>query len=149
MWHDIWPSMVTNTRNLCSAFNPSTVHTHSSEYTHTQWTQWTHTHTHCEHTHTHTHTHTRSSGQPFMLWRPGSSWGFGALLKGGGWRERCTFTPPPPPTIPVGPRLKPTTFELRVLLSNIRPRLPPDLRRLPVSLSLSDGFTWFYLIVFF
>ncbi len=27
-------------------------------------------------------THTRSSGQPFMLWHPGSSWGFGALLKG-------------------------------------------------------------------
>ncbi len=27
-------------------------------------------------------THTRSSGQPFMLRRPGSSWGFGALLKG-------------------------------------------------------------------
>ncbi len=26
-------------------------------------------------------THTWSSGQP-MLWRPGSSWGFGALLKG-------------------------------------------------------------------
>ncbi len=59
---DIRPSMVTHTRNLCSAFNPSKVHTHSSE--HTQWT------------------HTRSSGQPFMLRRPGSSWGFGALLKG-------------------------------------------------------------------
>ncbi len=28
------------------------------------------------------HTHTRSSRQPFMLWCPGSSWGFGALLKG-------------------------------------------------------------------
>ncbi len=27
------------------------------------------------------HTHTWSSGQP-TLWRPGSSWGFGALLKG-------------------------------------------------------------------
>ncbi len=27
-------------------------------------------------------THTRSSGQPFMPRRPGSSWGFGALLKG-------------------------------------------------------------------
>ncbi len=25
--------MVTNTRNLCSAFNPSKVHTHSSEHT--------------------------------------------------------------------------------------------------------------------
>ncbi len=43
---------------------PSKVHTHSSEHTHTPWT------------------HTRSSGQPFMLRRLGSSWGFGALLKG-------------------------------------------------------------------
>ncbi len=42
----------------------SKVHTHSSEHTHTPWT------------------HTRSSGQPFMLRRPGSSWGFSALLKG-------------------------------------------------------------------
>ncbi len=63
-WSDIRPSMVTHTRNLCSAFDPSKVHTHSSEHTHTPWT------------------HTRSSGQPFMLRRPGSSWGFGALLKG-------------------------------------------------------------------
>ncbi len=43
---------------------PSKVHTHSSEHTHTPWT------------------HTRSSGQPFMLRRLGSSWGFGAMLKG-------------------------------------------------------------------
>ncbi len=27
--------MVTHTRNLCSAFNPSKVHTHISEHTHT------------------------------------------------------------------------------------------------------------------
>ncbi len=47
-----WP----HTRNLCSAF------THP-KCTHTPWT------------------HTRSSGQPFMLRCPGSSWGFGALLK--------------------------------------------------------------------
>ncbi len=63
-WHDMWPSMVAHTLNLCSAFNPSEVHTHSSEHTHTPWT------------------HNRSSGQPFMLRRPGSSWGIGALLKG-------------------------------------------------------------------
>ncbi len=56
--------MVTHTWNLCSTFNPSKVHTHSSEHTHTL------------------QTHTRSSGQPFLLWHPGSSWGFGALLKG-------------------------------------------------------------------
>ncbi len=32
--------------------------------------------------HTQQWTHTRSSGQPFMLWHPGNSWGFGVLLKG-------------------------------------------------------------------
>ncbi len=81
-WRDMWPSMVTHTRNLCSAFNPSKVHTQTVN-THTPWT------------------HTRSSGQPFMLWRPGSSWGFSALLKGltsvvvlKVERERWTFTLP-------------------------------------------------------
>ncbi len=34
-WSDMWPSMVTHTRNLCSAINPSKVHTHSSEHTYT------------------------------------------------------------------------------------------------------------------
>ncbi len=63
-WRDMWPSMVTHTRNLCSAFNPSKVHTHTAVNTHTPWT------------------HTRSSGQPFCCGGPGSSWGFGALLKG-------------------------------------------------------------------
>ncbi len=80
-WSDIRPSMVTHTRNLCSAFDPSKVHTHSSEHTHTH-TLWT---------------HTRSSGQPFMLRRPGSSWGFGALLKGTSvvvLKVESTFTPP-------------------------------------------------------
>ncbi len=63
-WSDLKWSMVTHTRNLCSAFDPSKVHTHISEHTHTPWT------------------HTQSSGQPFILRCPGSSWGFGALLKG-------------------------------------------------------------------
>ncbi len=43
------------------------------------------THPKCIHTAVNTHkpwTHTRSSGQPLMLRHPGSSWGFGALLKG-------------------------------------------------------------------
>ncbi len=44
---------------------PPLEHTHTAVNTHTQ--QWT---------------HTQSSGQPFMLRRSGSSWGFGALLKG-------------------------------------------------------------------
>ncbi len=37
-WRDIRPSMVTHTRNLCSAINPSKVHTHSSEHTHREHT---------------------------------------------------------------------------------------------------------------
>ncbi len=32
-WRDMWPSMVTHIRNLCSAVNPSKVHTQSSEHT--------------------------------------------------------------------------------------------------------------------
>ncbi len=33
-WSDVWPSMVTHTQNVCSAFNPSKcTHTHSSEHT--------------------------------------------------------------------------------------------------------------------
>ncbi len=57
------------------------------------------THPKCTHTAVNTQTpwtHTRSSGKPFMLRRPGSSCGFGALLKllYWGWRERWTFTPP-------------------------------------------------------
>ncbi len=54
-------------------------------------------HPKCTHTAVNTHTpwtHTRSSGQPLMLRRPGSSWGFGALSWYWRWRERCTFTPP-------------------------------------------------------
>ncbi len=109
------------------------------------------------HTHTHTHKHTRSSGQPFMLRHPGSSWGFGALLShthththGAVGSPSCCGTQGavgglmpcsrasrhgieggesavhslPSPTIPAGPRLKLTTFQLRVRLSTIRPRLP-------------------------
>ncbi len=40
--------MVTYTQNLCSAFNPSKVHTHTAVSSHSPWT------------------HTRSTGQPFM-----------------------------------------------------------------------------------
>jgi len=55
--------MITHTRNLYSAFNPSKlVHKHR---------------THCK-----PWTHTQSSGQSFLLWCPGSNWGLGALLKG-------------------------------------------------------------------
>ncbi len=92
--------------------------THPSE--HTQ--QWTHTHT--------PWTHTRSSWQP-MLRRPGSSWGFGALLKGlisshgieGG--ERWSFITPTDnscQTWDSNPR--PLGYKSDYL--SIRPRLPQN-----------------------
>ncbi len=72
--------------------------------------------------HTQQWTHTRSSGQPFMLRRPGSSWGFRCLAQGhlsrgieGGESAVHSL---PPPTIPAGPRLELTIFRLRVRLSN-------------------------------
>ncbi len=60
------------------------------QLTHPKWThtqQWTHTHT--------PWTHNWSSWQPFMLQRPGNSWGFDAshLSRGiEGGRERWLFT---------------------------------------------------------
>ncbi len=89
---DIRPSMVTHTRNLCYANNPS---------------KCTHT---AVNTHTHTvNTHTRSSGQPFMLWRPGSNWGFGALLKSTSvvvLRVERELYIHSSPTIPAGPETR-------------------------------------------
>ncbi len=78
----------------------------------------THTHTH---THTHTpgavdtHTHTPWSSGQSTLRRPGSSWGFGALLKGltsvvdNSCRSR-----------------EPTTSDYKSSALSIRPRLPLD-----------------------
>ncbi len=98
-WPILWIRALHLTHPKCTH-----THTHSSEHTHTvnthtavnTHTMNTHTHTHTavnthyEHTHTmNTHTqqwthtlwtHTRSSGQPFMLRRPGNSWG--SCLKG-------------------------------------------------------------------
>ncbi len=59
-WSDVWPDMVTHTRNLCSAFNPSKVHTH--------------THTHCE--------HTPGAVGSHIAVAPGEQLGVCALLKG-------------------------------------------------------------------
>ncbi len=90
-------SMGTHTQNLCSAINPSKVHTHSSEHTHT----------------VNTHPEQRAV--------PGSIRGFGALLKGSSVVvlrvERLLYINQPPP-IPAGPRLELTTFGLRGRLSN-------------------------------
>ncbi len=65
-----------------------------------------------------------------MLRRPGSSCGFGALLKGTSVvilrvERALAIHPPPPKKITAGPRLKLLTFGLRVRLSTIKPRLPP------------------------
>ncbi len=98
-WRDIRPSMVTHTQNLCSAFNPSKVHTHSSEHT----PGAVGSHLCCS---------ARGAvGGSVPCSRAPQSWYWG-------WRECCTFTLPPP-TIPAGPRLEPATFGLRVQLSNL------------------------------
>ncbi len=90
------------------------------------------THPKCTHTAVNTHTpwkHTRSSGQPFMLRRPGSSWGFDALLKGTSVVvlkvEESAAHSLPPPTIPAGPETGTRNlwgYESDSL--TIRPRLP-------------------------
>ncbi len=106
-------SMVTHTQNLCSAFNPYKVHTHTAVNTHTPWT------------------HTRSSGKPFMLRRPGSSRGFSVLLKSTSVvvlkEERALdIHSPPPPTYNLcwtwDSNSQPFDYESDSLI--IRPRLP-------------------------
>ncbi len=103
--------MVTHTQNLCSAINPSKVHT--QQWTHTPWT------------------HTQGSGQPFMLRRPGSSWGSGALLKGTSGmvlRVERVLDLLPPPTILTGPEI-----QIPIQITNfltIRPRLPSFCKRM-------------------
>ncbi len=72
--------MVTHTRNSCSAFNPSKVHTRSRE------------HTHCEHTPGAVGSHLccgarGAVGSSVPCSRAPQSWYWE-------WRERCTFTPP-------------------------------------------------------
>ncbi len=110
-WSDVWPIIVTHTRNLCSAFNPS---------------KWTHIHTHT-HTHTH-HEHTpRAVGSQCCGAR--GAVGVRCLAQGyhlsRGIEDRETAGHSLlPPTVPAGPETQPTTFGLQVRLSIIRPRLP-------------------------
>ncbi len=63
-WHTATCCDPYSESRLCIFTHPKCTHTAVNTHTHTRWT------------------HTRSSGQPFMLQRPGSSWVFGALLKG-------------------------------------------------------------------
>ncbi len=84
------------------------------------------THPTCTHTAVNTHTpwtHTRSSGQPFMLQRPGSSWGSVPCSRAPqswywGWRECSTFTPP------TYNSCRPETRTHNLWPLTIRPRLP-------------------------
>ncbi len=88
------------------------------------------THPKCAHTHSSEHTHTRSSGQPFMLRRPGSSCGFGALLKGTSVvvlrvKRALYIHSPHLQFLPVrDSNPQPLDYESESL--TIRPRLPPD-----------------------
>ncbi len=75
--------MVTHTRNSCSAINPSRVHTHTVN-THPE--QWATIYAVApgEQLGVRCHLCCGARGAvggsvPFMLWRPGSSWGFGAI----------------------------------------------------------------------
>ncbi len=95
--------MVTHTRNLCSAFDPSKVHTHSSEHTHT------------------VNTHPEQWAAIYAA-APREQLGVQCLAQGhlsrgieGGESAVHSL---PPPTIPAGPRLELATFRLRVRLSN-------------------------------
>ncbi len=95
--------MVTHTQNLCSAFDPSKVHPHSSE------------HTHCEHT-------PGAVGSHFYVAAPREQLGVRCLAQGhlsrGIEGGESTVHSLPQPTISAGPRLEPVTFGLRARLSN-------------------------------
>ncbi len=105
----VWPSMVTHTRNLSSAFNPSKC-TLTAVNTHPE--QWA-----------------------AMLRRPGSSWGIGALLKGLTSVvvlkvERALVIHSPHRQFLPDLGIEPATFGLQVQLSNHKAtaapvRLPP------------------------
>ncbi len=120
MYGHIRPIMVTHTRNLCSAFNPSKVHTHSSKHTHT--------HTHTVNTHTAVNTHTHTVNTHPEQWvaisaaAPGEQLGVRCLAQGHLSRSieggESAVHSLPPPTIAAGPRLELAIFWLRVRLSN-------------------------------
>ncbi len=94
---DVWPSMVTHTRNLCSAFNPTKC-THTAVNTHTPWTA--------------------------NDAAPGEQLGVRCLAQGShlsrgseGGRECWLFTPPP--KIPARPETP--THDLRVTSPTLYP----------------------------
>ncbi len=118
--------MVTHAWNLCSAFNPS---------------KCTHTAVRCEQT----HTHTWSSGQPFMLRNPGSSWGFNALLKGltsvvvSRVERALDVHSSHLQSLPARDS-NPLPLGYKFDSLSIRPRLPPDRREMGSGKFLEPGF---------
>ncbi len=97
-WSDVWPSMVTHTRNLCSAFNPSM----------------------CTHTVLNTHPEQWAANAA----APGEQLGVRCLAQGsplsrgieGGESAGYSL---PPPTIPAGPETR--TRNLRVTSPTLYP----------------------------
>ncbi len=107
-WHNIQPSMVTHTRNSCSAFTHPSTHTE-------QWTD-----THREHTPRAVGSHLCCGAREQLgVWGPAQEH-LVVVLK----VERELYIYSPPPIIPAGPRLELATFRLWVRFSTIRPRLP-------------------------
>ncbi len=110
-WSDVWPSMVTHTRNCALHLTHPSAHTQ----------QWTHTH--CEHTPRVVGSHIAAA--------PGEQLGVRCLAQGshlsrgieGGESAGYSL---PPPTIPARPETR--TRDLRVASPtlSIRPRLPKD-----------------------
>ncbi len=95
---NIRPSMVTHTRIECSVINPSKVHTHSSEHTHS------------------VNTHTPVGSQSCDT--RGAVGGFSVLLSRGIEDEESAVHSPPHLQFLPDLRLEPATFGLRVRLSN-------------------------------
>ncbi len=116
----VWPSMVTHTRNLFSAFNPSKC-TLTAVNTHPE--QWA-----------------------AMLRRPGSSWGIGALLKGLTSVvvlkvERALVIHSPHRQFLPDLGIEPATFGLQVQLSNHKATAAQIDRSLRYVFLSSRGFT--------
>ncbi len=109
-WGDIRPSIVTHTRNLCSAFNPSKVHTH----THTA------VNTHTVNTHLEQWAACGARGAVEGLVscsRAPQSWYWG-------WRERAVDSLPPQSLLNRDSNSQPLHHESDSL--TIRPRLHPN-----------------------
>ncbi len=117
---DIQPSMVTYTRNSCSAFTHPIAHAH------------------CEHTHT-VNTYPKQWAAIYAA-APGEQLGVRCLacLAQGHLVLVLKVHSHPPPTIPTGPRLELATFRLGVRLSTIRPRLTWQMR---AQVTLKAGLT--------